>query len=339
MAIRKVWFGSLGPFFYDDAVTVMDPDGVVTEYQAGVVVDGQITVINPPVALTDVVRLDDLETALSVLEEGTANGQLLYWDHVAGAWKHTETTEIVWDDTNKRVGINAATPTERLEVGGNLFLSADNNKVLLGAGKDLSIYYNGTDGYIKTDEVAPSDLHLTTGAAKTLVYDTVVYEDLNFDPTRSGGPVATRPDDVLIGGCYYSEFTSANNQICGSTAEYPHPGKLGVNSTPHGHAFLKSGESAGTTGVEFTIYWRLSETTGTTSGSVVVSATSAELGTTAGANNLKMIGAAFAGPTTFSAQLALTIARTGGDAGDVVLLTYGIHYQKDTPGSRTISTK
>lgn len=123
MAIRKVWFGSLGPFFYDDAVTVMDPDGVVTEYQAGVVVDGQITVINPPLSLTDVVRLEDLEGALEVIEPGTANGQMLYWDHVEGAWKHTEISELVWDDTNKRAGINVAVPLERLHVGGNILTS------------------------------------------------------------------------------------------------------------------------------------------------------------------------------------------------------------------------
>jgi len=273
------------------------------------------------------------------VEDGAAQGQLAFWDATAGEWVHTETSELVWDDTNKREGINAATPTERLEIGGNLFLNADNNKILLGAGKDLSIYYNGTDGYIKTDEVAASDLHITTGAAKTVVYDTVVYEDLNFDPIRSGGPVATRPDEVTINNVFHKEFTSANNQLCGSGQEIPHNYKLGTVLNPHAHIFLKSGESAGTTGVTFTVYWELRQSTGTTSGSVTMSATSAQLGTTAGANTLFISGNTFAGSSELGAQLSLTIARTAGDAEDIIVTTYGVHYEKDTPGSRTISTK
>jgi hypothetical protein len=534
MTIRKVWFGSLGPFFYDDAVLVMDPDGIVTEYQAGVVVDGQLTVINPPVALTDVVRLEDLEEALEVIEPGTANGQMLYWDNTAGVWKHTEITELVWDDTNKRFGIGTATPASKLNIlstteqlrasyagsiytsfttnssgyllinpsgfrviiglttvlstgayliakdqiqcqcfggvsgmtvtrangteasptivsigdhlgqlafqgydgvtvqttglirgtvegvtsagnvptgfsfwtgsssgtitqkmalktdgnlgvgtntprrridildasnpqlrlthtdnsvytdfqtnssgyltinatGSRILLGADDSdKTFWGAGFDFSAYYDGASAYLKTDEVAASDLHITTGAAKTVVYDTSVWEDLNFDPVRSGGPASTRPDEVTINNVFHKEFTSANNQLCGSGQEVPHNYKLGTVLNPHAHIFLKSGESAGTTGVTFTVYWELRQSTGTTSGSVTMSATSAQLGTTAGANALLISGNTFAGSAELGAQLSLTIARTAGDAGDVIVTTYGVHYEKDTPGSRTILTK
>lgn len=278
-------------------------------------------------------------TDYSEAENGTAQGQLAFWDATAGKWVHTETSEIVWDDVNKREGINAATPTERLEIGGNLFLNADSDKVLLGAGKDLSIYYNGTDGYIKTNEVAASDLHITTGAAKTVVYDTTIWEDLNFSPDRSGGPVETRPVDVTINNVIHKEFTNSNNQLCGATQEIPHNYKLNTNLHPHCHIFLKSGESAGTTGVTFKFYWELRETTGTTSGSTTLSATSAQLGTTAGANKLDIYSGSFAGSAELGAQLAVTIARTAGDAGDIIVTTYGVHYEKDTPGSRTETTK
>jgi hypothetical protein len=264
---------------------------------------------------------------------------MAFWDTTSGEWVHTETTELVWDDTNKREGINASTPTERLEIGGNLFLNADNNKVLLGAGKDFTLYYDGTNAYIKTDEVAPSDLHITTGASKTVVYDTAVWEDLNFDPDRSGGPAATRPDDVTINNVFHKEFTSANNQLCGATQELPHNYKVSSDIHPHFHIFLKSGESAGTTGVTFTFYWELRQSTGTTSGSVSLAATSAQLGTTAGANKFNVYGTAFAGASELGAQLAVTLARTAGDAGDIIVTSYGIHYEKDTPGSRQITAK
>jgi hypothetical protein len=167
---------------------------------------------------------------------------------------------------------------------------------------------------------------------------TAVWEDLNFDPERSGGPVATRPEEVKIGDVFYSEFTSANNQLCGSAEELPHAYKLGSQIYPHAHIFLKPLETEGTTGVTFTIYWALRQRSGTTTGSVPISATSAQL--LASSHKLDIYDTiGFAGSIELGAQLALTIARTGGDAGDVIVLTYGIHYQTDTMGSRLINTK
>lgn len=99
-------------------------------------------------------------TNYSKMENGTAQGQLTFWDVIASKWVHTETSELIWDDTNKRKGINAATPTERLEIGGNLFLNTDNNKVLLGAGKDFSIYYDGTNAVINPKEAGTGDLSI-----------------------------------------------------------------------------------------------------------------------------------------------------------------------------------
>lgn len=165
-----------------------------------------------------------------------------------------------------------------------------------------------------------------------------VWEDLNFDPTRSGGPAATRPDDVTINNVIHKEFTSANNQLCGSNEEIPHASQLNKTLFPHCHVFLKSGESAGTTGVSFTIYWELRQSTGTASGSVVVSATSAQL--TANAHKVNLSDTTgFTGPTELGANLALAIARTAGNAGDVIVTTYGIHHELDSDGSRQIGAK
>ncbi len=47
---------------------------------------------------------------LGNVESGTATGQTLYWDNAAGEWKHAETSEIFWDDTNKSLGLGTATP-------------------------------------------------------------------------------------------------------------------------------------------------------------------------------------------------------------------------------------
>jgi hypothetical protein len=51
------------------------------------------------------------------------------------------------------VGIGTTSPTEKLEIDGNLFLNGDNDKILLGAGKDASISYDGTNVVINPKEV------------------------------------------------------------------------------------------------------------------------------------------------------------------------------------------
>lgn len=102
------------------------------------------------------------------------------------------------------------------------------------------------------------------------------WEDLNFDPERGGGPTATLPADVTINDVLYKEFDNNNNEFCGSQAELPHAYKLGTHLYPHAHVFLKGGEAAGATGVTFTLYWELRQTTGTTNGNLEMTATSAQ---------------------------------------------------------------
>jgi len=168
--------------------------------------------------------------------------------------------------------------------------------------------------------------------------DATVWEDLNFDPTTSGGPAATIPDYVTINNVVHREFTSANNQLCGDGEEIPHKYKLSSTIYPHIHVFLKNGESAGTTGAAFTFYWELRQTTGTTSGSVVLTATSASLaGNPHKVDVFDVTG--FAGAAELGAQLTVKIARTAGNAGDVIVTTYGVHYEIDPIGSRQLSSK
>lgn len=71
MAWRKVYYGTVGPFYYDDAVAVDDPDGDfpgVNQY--AVVTDGSMRAATAPTHGHDVVRLEDLE---ELLEMVTAN--------------------------------------------------------------------------------------------------------------------------------------------------------------------------------------------------------------------------------------------------------------------------
>lgn len=50
------------------------------------------------------------------LINGTAQGQMLFWDAAAGKWTYTEITELFWDDVNKRLGIGTDNPGSLLHI-------------------------------------------------------------------------------------------------------------------------------------------------------------------------------------------------------------------------------
>ena len=52
------------------------------------------------------------------VDDGTAQGQMLFWDATLDKWVHTEVSELFWDDVNKLLGINKSSPTSRVDVGG-----------------------------------------------------------------------------------------------------------------------------------------------------------------------------------------------------------------------------
>ncbi|MFA6916993.1 MAG: hypothetical protein WC222_11390 [Parachlamydiales bacterium] len=53
-------------------------------------------------------------TGNSNLDNGGATGQMAFWNGTK--WTNTETSELVWDDTNKRVGIGTTGPLSKLDV-------------------------------------------------------------------------------------------------------------------------------------------------------------------------------------------------------------------------------
>ena len=59
----------------------------------------------------------------TVVLDGTANGQMLFWDNTKREWVYTETSELFWDDTNKRIGINDSTPQSKLDVKGTVMVT------------------------------------------------------------------------------------------------------------------------------------------------------------------------------------------------------------------------
>jgi hypothetical protein len=57
--------------------------------------------------------------------KGTAQGQMMFWDATLQSWVNTETSELIWDDTNKTIGINDSTPDadSKLDVKGTVMVT------------------------------------------------------------------------------------------------------------------------------------------------------------------------------------------------------------------------
>lgn len=279
--------------------------------------------------LTELADVDGVETTV-------ASGSSFLFKLTSNLWKTiTESNFITWiKGLTDEVFIGSTTPTgtEDIWIDPN---SADVTTADIpdSTDKRYQTDYQLANKFGSGANYAQFD---TNGNLK-LYGNATQWEDLNFAPNSSGGAAATLPDYVTINNVTHREFTSANNQLCGDIKELPHSYKASSTLTPHLHLFLKAAESAGTTGVTFTLYWELRQGAGTTSGSLTLSATSAQLA--ANPNKIDIHGTAFAGASELGAQLSLRLARTAGDAGDVIVTTYGVHYEFDSIGSNEITTK
>jgi hypothetical protein len=100
---------------------------------------------------------------------------------------------IAWDAANSRF-VNTSDPVvDTITINTEAYLNGDNVKLYAGAGNDISLYYDGTDGNLKTDEVAASDLNITCGTNKTIELQNVVYDDLQVGISNIFIPLANAP--------------------------------------------------------------------------------------------------------------------------------------------------
>ncbi len=66
------------------------------------------------------------------LKSGTAQGQVLFWDNTLKRWVFAETSELFWDDSNKRLGIKTASPSSEVDVSGTITVT----RILAGGVKE-----------------------------------------------------------------------------------------------------------------------------------------------------------------------------------------------------------
>ena len=102
---------------WDGAVWVIGDHGDITGVEDGTAT-GEILIWND---VTETWEAGDITDLTAILPDGTAAGQMLFW--TGTEWTYAETSELMWDDTNKRMGINDSSPAVRLDVKGTVMMT------------------------------------------------------------------------------------------------------------------------------------------------------------------------------------------------------------------------
>jgi hypothetical protein len=125
----------------------------------------------------------------------------------------------------------------------------------LGAGKDMSVYYDWTYWYIKTSEIAASDLKIVCWTEKTLVLETPVWDDIQFSISNWKVPAANYPDyDTFTTNTKQFKF-NINDYIDLEANELLHRWKEWTDGYPHIHTALNwANASWSSQYAKFTVY-------------------------------------------------------------------------------------
>lgn len=192
---------------------------------------------------------------------------------------------------------------------------------------------------VKTDTLAATDLTITTGAEKTLVLASPVYEDIIIQGSNLRVSGTTPPTfDVFQDSIYGVKFTNAQTDIVYGSFEIPHSYKEGTDLEVHLHW---SPSSTNTGDCVWSLKYSIAGMGGTFGGEATKTFTQAGSGVVNKhqyvSGNTVIAGAG----VTIGSIIAFALSRPTGDSftGDAFLHSIGIHYQQDTLGSRQMGTK
>jgi len=199
---------------------------------------------------------------------------------------------------------------------------------------------------IKTDSDTPTDFTLVTGAEKTLVLDSVVWDDLRVPAQNTKlNPTKSEPNfEIFTDGLYVYKFSTTNDddESVHFIAQMPHTYKEGSDICPHVHW---SPDSTNTGNVRWQLEYVIVNINGTFAGA----ATSDTITEAADGVALKHQLAEFTTidgtGLTISHIIICRLTRMSSSdgldtfTGNACFFEFDFHYQKDTQGSRTESAK
>ncbi len=232
-------------------------------------------------------------------------------------------------------------------------VSSDSDGAVFGAGNDMKVYYDGTDGRVETNVVADSDLKIKCGTDKTVELEDVVWDDLRIIPgafrfAGSSDPTLS-PWQPTGSGATYRVFEFNLNDEAFGTTQMPHKYKVGsdlyfhIHWTPRGRGSAESGNYVG---------WKVDYSVASIHGEFGASQTLDLSDVCSGTNEEHEITSSAVVSGTGLGISNIVVFRiyrsdTGSDdtwsnngAGNrPVMLEFDIHYQIDTMGSRQEGAK
>jgi len=245
--------------------------------------------------------------------------------------------------TSGNVGVGDDNPAEKLDVDGNINVTGvykvDDGQVL----SELAV----SVPEVKTDTTTPTDLTITTGAAKTLVLATVVYQDINIDGYLLAKPASSAPGvDTFrsTGGTdtTIETYAFAIDEKVHGGFELQHDYKEGTDLVFHVHWQGIAAPAGGTDNVQWRLNYIVSRDGVTLAAATVIDSPDVAIDTQYRCYRTDfgaITGTNFKIGDQFMFTLTRVAAVSDDYAGDCLIETVGIHYQIDTLGSRTIVAK
>jgi hypothetical protein len=253
-------------------------------------------------------------------------------------------------------GVMNATPaSQSLYLNSQVYLYSDSFKTFYGGGADMTIWYDGTYGQVKTSDVAASDLRITCGVNKTVELQNTVWDDIrvvpgSFDRPGSSDPtiIAYTPSGAGTSTWLY-QFNKTN--IASFTIQLPHGYKQGtdiyshIHWTPGARGVAESGNTVG---------WKIHYTWANIDGAFGAMATLDLSDACNGVNHEHdmtpdVVINGHTAAKNISSMLICNVTRTDTGADDTwatntsgnlpMLLEIDFHFEIDTLGSRQIGIK
>lgn len=227
-----------------------------------------------------------------------------------------------------------------------LTILSDTLGLIVGAGSDMSMIYNGTAGVINTSLIAASDLNISCGADKTLVLTETVWDELPPVPIIAARLGATAPTlATFVGNVEQYTFDATNDYVIGAT-EITHQWKEGTVIYPHIH-WATNGTNANDRGVKWSLEYTIGDSAETFAGAATTVVDVTIPLATADRTHIKSEFASTIDGANYriGAYICWRLSRTatahanGAPAADPFGIAVGFHVEQDTIGSRTISAK
>jgi hypothetical protein len=281
---------------------------------------------------------------------GTDNSEVFRLDSGTSAL-FTSTNSLAFNTTaeaisSKNAGyLDVDTTTACRFNTGDVWFNGDSLKSVWGAGQDMEMYYDGTDGYLSTNVVTASDLYLACGTDKTLELTETVWQDIQFTVSSGRVPASNAPN--------FTTFTTNTKEYSFDPGEYiyldaeemDHWWKEGTSVSIHIHVTTDGANATGANRyAKFTVYFAYAGAGDVwTETSVTAELTIPDGTADMEAFILGMGTVALTGKTIglqTKARVDRITATGGTEFADGMFITQvGLHAEKNTLGSRQLFVK